>query len=231
MVIDIGGGSVEITRGSGPSMELGRSFKLGVIRLTERFVKSDPLAPRDERKLSRHIDAELGKYLRPDRGAPASIASIGTSGTILSLGAVAAGGSGISRRARRCATDASRRSSCAARGRRGRRAICRSGCACRGSNRGAPIWPSPARFCSTRILRRLGADEITLCDLSLREGLVLDYIARHRKEIVQADRYPDVRRRSVFELAERCNYWPEHAQQVARLSLGALRPDARPCTG
>jgi exopolyphosphatase/guanosine-5'-triphosphate,3'-diphosphate pyrophosphatase len=70
------------------------------------------------------------------------------------------------------------------------------------------------------ILRRLNADEITLCELSLREGLVLDYIARHRKEIAQADRYPDVRRRSVFELAERCNYWPEHAQQVARLSVG-----------
>jgi len=70
------------------------------------------------------------------------------------------------------------------------------------------------------ILNRLGAADITLCDLSLREGLVLEYVARHRKEIVQADRYPDVRRRSVFELAERCNYWPEHAQQVARLSVG-----------
>ena len=69
------------------------------------------------------------------------------------------------------------------------------------------------------ILRRLGATEITLCDLSLREGLVLDYIARHRKEIAQADRYPDVRRRSVIELAERCNYWPEHAHQVARLAM------------
>jgi exopolyphosphatase/guanosine-5'-triphosphate,3'-diphosphate pyrophosphatase len=70
-----------------------------------------------------------------------------------------------------------------------------------------------------QILRRLGAPEITLCDLSLREGLVLDYIARHRKEIAQADRYPDVRRRSVFELAERCHFWPEHSQQVARLSV------------
>ena len=80
------------------------------------------------------------------------------------------------------------------------------------------------------ILRRLGADEITLCDLSLREGLVLDYIARHRKEIAQADRYPDVRRRSVFELAERCNYWPEHAQQVARLAIAPVRSDARRST-
>src|SRR5215467_5723701 len=63
IVIDIGGGSVEITRGSGPNMETGRSFKLGVIRLTERFIKSDPLTPRDERKLRRHIDDELGKYV------------------------------------------------------------------------------------------------------------------------------------------------------------------------
>ena len=28
-----------------------------------------------------------------------------------------------------------------------------------------------------------------------------------------------MRRRSVIELAERCNYWPEHANQVARLAL------------
>ena len=69
------------------------------------------------------------------------------------------------------------------------------------------------------ILRRLRADEISLCDLSLREGLILDYIAKHRKEIAQADRYPDVRRRSVIELAERCSYWPDHAHHIARLAL------------
>src|SRR6185295_8915291 len=33
-------------------------------------------------------------------------------------------------------------------------------------------------------------------------------------------RYPDVRRRSVIELGERCGYFAEHAQQVARLALG-----------
>ena len=59
--IDIGGGSVEITRGAGPHMELGRSFKAGVIRLTERYVKNDPIDPRDERKLVKHIEQELGE--------------------------------------------------------------------------------------------------------------------------------------------------------------------------
>ena len=40
VVIDIGGGSVEITLGTATQMTLGKSFKVGVIRLTERFVKA-----------------------------------------------------------------------------------------------------------------------------------------------------------------------------------------------
>src|SRR5262249_42767008 len=89
VVVDIGGGSVEVTHGSGAAVDFGRSFKLGVIRLTERFVKSDPLEPRDERRMERHIEEEVGKYLAQIRRAGFERV-IGTSGTILSLGAVAA---------------------------------------------------------------------------------------------------------------------------------------------
>jgi exopolyphosphatase/guanosine-5'-triphosphate,3'-diphosphate pyrophosphatase len=69
------------------------------------------------------------------------------------------------------------------------------------------------------ILRRLGAEELTLCDLALREGLIIDYTRRNRRHIATIDRYPDIRRRSVEELGERCHYWSEHARQVARLAL------------
>jgi exopolyphosphatase/guanosine-5'-triphosphate,3'-diphosphate pyrophosphatase len=69
------------------------------------------------------------------------------------------------------------------------------------------------------ILRRLGAEELTLCDLALREGLVLDYIRRNRRQIAHIDTIPDVRRRSTLELAERCSYYAEHANQVVRLAL------------
>src|SRR3954468_22013245 len=93
VVIDIGGGSVEVTRGTGAAVDLGRSFKLGVIRLTERFVKTDPLEGRDERKLVRHIDDEIGKYLEQITRAGFDRV-IGTSGTILSLGAVASAAEG-----------------------------------------------------------------------------------------------------------------------------------------
>jgi exopolyphosphatase/guanosine-5'-triphosphate,3'-diphosphate pyrophosphatase len=216
VVIDIGGGSVEVTRGAGPAVELGRSFKLGVIRLTERFVKTDPLEPRDERRLVRYIDAEIGKYLHQIARAGFERV-IGTSGTILSLGAVAAASdghtAGVSLRNRRFTAKQIRR-------------VRKDLVALDLEERLRVPGLEPRRadlavagaILVDEILRRLGAEEITLCDLSLREGLVLDYISRHRKEIAQADRYPDVRRRSVFELAERCNYWPEHSQHVARLA-------------
>jgi len=84
--------------------------------------------------------------------------------------------------------------------------------------RRADLAPAGAVLLDT-ILQRLGADDLTLCDLALREGLVLDYIRRHQKEIVHIETIPDVRRRSVLELAERCNYYADHARHIVQLSL------------
>jgi exopolyphosphatase/guanosine-5'-triphosphate,3'-diphosphate pyrophosphatase len=215
-VIDIGGGSVEVTRGAGPHVQLGKSFKVGVIRLTERYVKTDPIEPRDERKLVRHIESEIGEYL--DEIARAGFDRvIGTSGTILSLGAVAVAADGGSpdaplRNRRISAKQLHRlRKELVALDLEHRLTV--PGL----EPRRADLAVAGAILLDT-IVRRLNAPDLTLCDLALREGLVLDYIARHRQHIAQADRYPDVRRRSVIELAERCNYWPEHAAQVARLA-------------
>jgi exopolyphosphatase/guanosine-5'-triphosphate,3'-diphosphate pyrophosphatase len=41
------------------------------------------------------------------------------------------------------------------------------------------------------------------------------------------DRYPDIRRRSVEELGERCHYWSEHARQVARIATRLFDQTAR----
>ena len=216
VVIDIGGGSVEITLGTAAQLTVGRSFKAGVIRLTERFVKSDPLAGRDERRIVKHLNREMGSYL-DGLAARGFDRVIGTSGTILSLGALAAGQGGsvpgdlrnlrVSaksiRRLRKQLVAADIQERLAIPGLDPRRADL--------SVAGSVLLDT--------ILRRLGADELTLCDLALREGLVLDYIHRNSARIRKVERYPDVRRRSVIELGERCRYWSEHAQQVARLSL------------
>jgi exopolyphosphatase/guanosine-5'-triphosphate,3'-diphosphate pyrophosphatase len=217
VAIDIGGGSVEITRGTGRTVDTGRSFKLGVIRLTERFVKSDPISPRDERKLVKHINQELDSYL--DKIGKAGFDRVvGTSGTILSLGAVAAahedGAPVRELRNRRIAAKQIRRIRKLVTSVNLQKRLQIPGL----DPRRADLVVAGAILVDT-VLRRIEADEIALCDLSLREGLILDYIARHRKEIAQADRIPDVRRRSVIELGERCNYYPDHAQQIAKLAI------------
>ncbi len=216
VVVDIGGGSVEITHGSGASLRVAKSFKLGVIRLTERFVHTDPLSGRDQRKLVRHIEEELSPYLRDIRSAGFDRV-IGTSGTILSLGTMAAA-------QRRRASDEIRSLRVSSKQvHRLRKELVERGIGERMKMPGldprrADLIVSGAVLLDS-VLQRLDAPEITLCDLALREGLVLDYIQRNRKHIAQAGQYPDVRRRSIVELAERCSYWPEHANQVARLSL------------
>ena len=217
VVIDIGGGSVEITLGTATSIQLARSFKIGVIRLTERFVKSDPISDRDERRLEKHVRDEIDRHCEQilaigfDR-------VIGTSGTILSLGAVAAteagGAAPAELRNLRVSSKQIRRVRKEVREMDLEQRLAMPGL----DPRRADLVVAGSALLDT-ILQRLEADELTLCDLALREGLVLDYVRRHKKEIAQVDRIPDVRRRSTIELAERCNYYAVHAQQVARLAL------------
>jgi exopolyphosphatase / guanosine-5'-triphosphate,3'-diphosphate pyrophosphatase len=216
VVVDIGGGSVEVTLGSATHLTVGRSFKVGVIRLTERFVKSDPLSGGDERRLSKHLNREMGSYIDQIAGKGFDRV-IGTSGTILSLGLMAATDDGeppedlrnlkVSAKAlhrlRKHLVESDIKERLATPGMDPRRADL--------SVAGSVLFDT--------IIRRLGTDAFTLCDLALREGIVLDYIRRNSARIRKVERYPDVRRRSIVELGERCGYWSEHAQQVARLAL------------
>jgi exopolyphosphatase/guanosine-5'-triphosphate,3'-diphosphate pyrophosphatase len=217
VVIDIGGGSTEITLGTATSTLAAKSFKIGVIRLTERFVKSDPLSRHDEQKLTKHVLSEIDRHCEQIT-ATGFDRVIGTSGTILSLGTVATAISDgtIPSELRNLRVSAKQI-------RRLRKEVVRLSLAQRLTIPGldprrADLVVAGAVLLDA-ILRRLGAEDITLCDLALREGLVLDYIRRNSKHIAQVDRIPDVRRRSTLELAERCNYYAEHAQQVVRLAL------------
>jgi exopolyphosphatase/guanosine-5'-triphosphate,3'-diphosphate pyrophosphatase len=217
VVIDIGGGSVEVTLGTATQLTLAQSFKLGVIRLTERFVRSDPLSTHDERRLVKHIHKETGAYL--DQIAARGFERvIGTSGTILSLGALALSDEGGERledlRNRRVPAKVIHRI---------RKRLSAVDIEARLHMPGldprrADIAVGGSILLDT-LLRRLGAEELTLCDLALREGLVLDYVHRNAARIRKVERYPDVRRRSIVELGERCGYWSEHAKHVAQLAL------------
>jgi exopolyphosphatase/guanosine-5'-triphosphate,3'-diphosphate pyrophosphatase len=217
VVIDVGGGSVEITLGTAAEIQLARSFKIGVIRLTERFVRTDPLSQRDERRMTRHILDEVERHC--DQITTAGFDRvIGTSGTILSIGTVAA------TMARGAPPGELRNLRVPAKQiRRVRKTVSKLDLEQRLALPGldprrADLTVAGAELLDT-LLRRLGAEDLTLCDLALREGLVLDYIRRNRRKIARVDAIPDVRRRSAIELAERCHYQAEHAQHIARLAL------------
>ena len=217
VVIDIGGGSTEVSLGTASHLSHARSFKLGVIRLTERFVRTDPLSPRDERRLVKHINHAIGEYL-DTLSARRFERVIGTSGTILSLGALALSDEGIVRdealRNRRVSVKAIRRV---------RKRLSGADLDARLHMDGLDPRRTDIAVAGSvlldSVLRRLGAEDITLCDLALREGLVLDYIQRNSATIRKIERYPDVRRRSVIELGERSGYSAVHARHVAQLAL------------
>ena len=214
VVIDIGGGSTEITFGTAARAEFGRSFKLGVLRLTERFARTDPLARDDERRLVRHIRRQVGAYARQLRRRGFDRV-VGTSGTMLSIGSLAAGTRiGDDVRNARVSTKAIRRL-------RKRLTLMTLDERLKVPGldpRRADLSAVGAILIDT-LLTALGADELTLCDFALREGLIIDYVKRNAAHIRTAERYPDVRRRSVVELGERCRYFPEHARQVSRLAV------------
>jgi exopolyphosphatase/guanosine-5'-triphosphate,3'-diphosphate pyrophosphatase len=214
IVIDIGGGSTEITLGPADRVLLGRSFKIGVIRLTERFGRSDPLSRRDERRMVRHIEEDVGGYLRQlSRRRVDRV--IGTSGTIQSLGAMAAGQQiGEDLRHVRVSARALHR----LRKRLTSLSLQQRLKLPNLEPKRADLAPAGAVLLDT-LLEGLGAEDLTLCDFALREGLVLDYIRQNQQHIRTVERYPDVRRRSVIELGERCNFLASHAQQVTRLAL------------
>jgi exopolyphosphatase/guanosine-5'-triphosphate,3'-diphosphate pyrophosphatase len=217
VVIDIGGGSVEITLGSGREVEFARSFKIGVIRLTERFVDSDPISSRDERKMAKFIGEHVDRYIEHivEKGYDRVI---GTSGTILSLGIVATAidRGTVPQEVRNLRVPAKSL-------RRLRKDTVEMDLEERMHLPGLDPRRADLMVAGTvlldTLLKRLEADEITLCDLALREGVLLDYIHRHRRDIARIDKYPDVRRRSVIELAERCAWEADHSRQVAALSL------------
>lgn len=215
VVLDIGGGSTEITLGTAAGARMARSFKLGVIRLTERYVRSDPPSRGDRRRLSTNILSPLDEYLQQIVGTGFERV-IGTSGTILSIGALALGGASPPGAVHHATVSADRV-------RDVREHLTSLTMAERLrlpglDSRRADLIVAGVVLLDT-ILERLGARELTLCDLSLREGLVLDYIKRHQGHIEQVERYPDIRRRSVIELGQRYHFEETHTRHVARLAL------------
>lgn len=84
LLMDIGGGSVELSICDANKVYLAESRKLGVIRLTEKFVKHDPLGKKPRRSIEKFVTKRVGDVVREARKIGYSMC-VGSSGTILTL--------------------------------------------------------------------------------------------------------------------------------------------------
>src|SRR5439155_7102426 len=77
------------------------------------------------------------------------------------------------------------------------------------------------------IFQRCGIRRIRICPSALREGILLDYLSRHLPDLAIRREVPDPRRRSVLDLARRCDWHKSHSEHVTMLCLrlfDELRP-------
>lgn len=199
LVFDIGGGSVETIVGQGDQVLLAESMRLGVQRLLDGREKPDPMPSKRVHQLRGYIQGAAYDVVTRARDVGFDRV-IGTSGTIRTLGEAALLATGgpalrtinaqvVSRRALK---DLAKR-------------LLASDPVQRAQIPGVPEERADAIHLGAELLLQLldlaGTDAITLCDASLREGLVLDYLDRRRPRPSGQWPVEDVRRRSVLELA------------------------------
>lgn len=78
-VMDVGGGSVELTTGQGQVVEEHYSLELGAVVMTERFMRGDPVRQSELEMLRKHIRNTLRKMFGSNRPLlPVMVASGGT---------------------------------------------------------------------------------------------------------------------------------------------------------
>ena len=81
IVVDIGGRSTEIISGRGPTVDGLASLEIGGVRLTERFLPSDPPTQDQREALEAYVRVSMGTA----PPAPSDAVVVGVSGTVLSL--------------------------------------------------------------------------------------------------------------------------------------------------
>ena len=210
LLIDVGGGSVELVLVQDGRPLWMRSLPLGVARLSERFLPDDPPSAGQLRQLERHLVRQLGPLLDRVRHAGV-VRAVGTSGTVNTLVAMARaarGEEGTRLHGARAATAEILRL---------RRRVLALGPAERGELPGmdpkrADLMPAAVVLLGF-VLERGGIGSVTACTWALREGVLLD-LARHGRG--RPATAAEVRRRSVEALA---GEGADHGRQVARLAL------------
>jgi exopolyphosphatase/guanosine-5'-triphosphate,3'-diphosphate pyrophosphatase len=169
--LDLGGGSLELALGHGRAVEWATTLPLGVVRLQGRFVKNDPMTPREARAIEERVRALLAPArAEVSKRRPALAVAAGGTARALARLVVEAGGRGA-RSVWPFPLPAARLAEL-------RDALVpsthRQRLRMRGMRRGrADLLPTGALVLAT-LVDELGLAGLTVCDWGLREGVMLD---------------------------------------------------------
>jgi exopolyphosphatase/guanosine-5'-triphosphate,3'-diphosphate pyrophosphatase len=210
VVMDIGGGSLELALAAEGLVERLASFPFGAIRLTEQFLERKP-GPKGIRKLRKHVRAEIKKVLpvRDWRGAEV----IGSGGTFTNLAGMYLARQGVKvksvhgTRIPRAEVEhiLEQLSTMSVEERLG----------VPGLNAGRADIIVAGLAVAAEVLARIEPRDVGASGFGIREGLLLE-TARVMPVIADPG---EARARSVVAFAERCHYEEPHARQVQQLAL------------
>lgn len=211
VVMDIGGGSLELAMSADGLVERLESFPFGALRLTEEFLGDRP-KPKQLKKLRETVREGIRGVLpvRDWRGA----LLIGSGGTFTNLGAMHLAARGLPYDGRVHGTQVPREEI--------EHVLDNLLASSRQERAGIPGL-NPARSdiilagiaVAAEVMARIEANELTVSGYGIREGLLLE-----SARVSPAPADPGAaRERSVRLFAERCHYEQPHAEQVQRLAL------------
>jgi exopolyphosphatase/guanosine-5'-triphosphate,3'-diphosphate pyrophosphatase len=216
LMIDIGGGSTEVLLAEGPDVLAVRSFKLGAIRLTRRFFRTDRVHPGAVDACRRYIDAMLAPLAREVERVGFEVA-VGSSGTIEAVAAMIHAADRDQRQPRTLDNATFTYGDTHALVRR----LAGLSVAKRRTVPGLEASRADIILAGAIIVEQamstFGIDEMTVSGYALREGALLDAFQRTHGGALH--HLHDLRRRSVVRLAETMDEEPAHSAHAARLAL------------
>ncbi|MGE5660326.1 MAG: HD domain-containing protein [Actinomycetota bacterium] len=221
IIVDIGGGSTELILGDSLEPRTLSSTKIGAVRLTGELVKSDPIN-RDEFAylqayirimLERPVD-DLLAHLKPGE----SPRLVGTAGTIETLATINAReklgvvpnpltGYQLSLKDLRDMVNRFRKLSYGER-------MAIPGM----SDKRAEIILAGALILQ-EAMSLLGIESLTVCDRSLREGVIVDWMLAHNLIENRLRYQSSIRQRNTLKIAQKYDVNGEHSERVAAFAL------------
>lgn len=217
LLCDIGGGSTEILLGREGDVLGSRSFRLGAIRLTERFLAKEPVKDKHVERCRQHVRAMLAPFaLEVARTGFDTV--VGASGTIETVVSMVLARRGEKNGAR---THNGERITAKEIGQAVEQLAEVPDALARAKISGVDAKRADILLGGAIILEQFvetfGVEELVFSDYALREGVLLDQARRRAGATLHHLR--DLRRQSVEHLMELTDEHPEHSHEIARLSL------------